>query len=141
MGRSHEVVLLGKKFKLRSNHDEAHLAELAAYVTSAVTEAQRRGTVSTLDAALLAALNIADELFQVRRDAEDRLAAIGDKTQALLAALEEDGSAQGAADVSAEAEADGDADADSDSERESAELAAESPADPGAPARADAARR
>ena len=91
MGRPHEVVLLGKKFKLKSTHDDDYLAELAAYVTAQVGEVQRRGgTVSTLDAALLAALNIADEYHRLKREAEERLAAIGEKTQALLTALEEE---------------------------------------------------
>ena len=86
---SHEVVLLGKKYKLRSPHDDEYLAKLAHYVTGQVAEVQRRGAVSTLDAALLAALNIADEYFRYRLDAEARLAEVGEKSQALLAALDE----------------------------------------------------
>lgn len=95
VGRPHEVVLLGKKFKLKSTHDDEYLAELAAYVTAQIGEVQRRGgTVSTLDAALLAALNIADEYHRLKREAEERLAAIGEKTQALLTALDEDNDAR-----------------------------------------------
>jgi cell division protein ZapA len=86
---SHEVVLLGKKYKLRSQHDDEYLAKLAHFVTGQVAEVQRRGAVSTLDAALLAALNIADEYFRHRLDAETRLAEVGEKTQSLLAALDE----------------------------------------------------
>ena len=86
---SHEVVLLGKKYKLRSQHDDEYLAKLAHFVTGQVAEVQRRGAVSTLDAALLAALNIADEYFRHRGDADARLAEVGEKTQALLTALEE----------------------------------------------------
>lgn len=86
---SHEVVLLGKKYKLRSPHDDEYLAKLAHFVTGQVAEVQRRGAVSTLDAALLAALNIADEYFRHRLDAENRLAEVGEKTQALLTALDE----------------------------------------------------
>lgn len=86
---SHEVVLLGKKYKLRSQHDDEYLAKLAHFVTGQVAEVQRRGAVSTLDAALLAALNIADEYFRHRQDAETRLAEVGEKTQALLGALDE----------------------------------------------------
>lgn len=96
VGRSHEVVLLGKKFKLRSTHDDDYLAALAAFVTAQVGEVQRRGgAVSTLDAALLAALNIADEYHRLKREAEERLAAIGEKTQALLTALDEDSESRG----------------------------------------------
>lgn len=88
-GETHEVVLLGKKYKLRSPHDDEYLAKLAHFVTGQVAEVQRRGAVSTLDAALLAALNIADEYFRHRLDAEARLAEVGEKTQALLTALDE----------------------------------------------------
>lgn len=86
---SHEVVLLGKKYKLRSQHDDEYLAKLAHFVTGQVAEVQRRGAVSTLDAALLAALNIADEYFRHRHDAETRLAEVGEKTQSLLTVLDE----------------------------------------------------
>lgn len=89
VGKSHEVELLGKKYKLKSPHDEAYLDGLAAYVTAQVTEVQRRGAVSTLDAALLAALNMADEYHRLKREAEERLAEIGEKAQALAAALDE----------------------------------------------------
>ena len=94
MGKAHEVVLLGRKFKLKSSHEDEYLADLAAFVTDQVGEVQKRGgTVSTLDAALLAALNIADEYHRLKREAEERLSAIGEKTQALLTALDEtDGS-------------------------------------------------
>ena len=88
-GAAHEVVLLGKKYKLRSPHDEEYLAKLAHFVTGQVADVQRRGAVSTLDAALLAALNIADEYFRFRQDAEQRLAEVGEKTQALLGVLDE----------------------------------------------------
>jgi cell division protein ZapA (FtsZ GTPase activity inhibitor) len=89
VGKTHEVVLLGKKFKLRSTHDDDYLSDLARYVTEQVGDVQRRGAASTLDAALLAALNIADELHRLKKEAEERLAAIGEKTQALLSALDE----------------------------------------------------
>ena len=97
MARTHEVVLLGRKYKLKSQHDEAHVRQLAAYLSEKIGEVQRKGTSTTIDAALLAALNIADELFLLRKDAEERLAAIGEKTQTLLAALEEDAAASHAA--------------------------------------------
>ena len=85
----HEVVLAGKTYKLRSPHEDEYLAKLAAFVSAQVAEVQRRGTVGSLDAALLAALNIADELFRLRNEAEARLAEMGEKAQALLAALDE----------------------------------------------------
>ena len=91
MARTHEVVLLGKKFRLKSPHGDEHLAKLAALVTEKIAEVQRKGgAISTLDAALLAALNLADDLQLLRQESEERLAAIGEKTQLLLAALEED---------------------------------------------------
>ncbi len=83
------MVLLGKKYKLKSPHDATWLHALADYVNAQVTEVQRKGSISTLDAALLAALNIADEYHRLKREAEERLAAIGEKTQGLVSALDE----------------------------------------------------
>ena len=40
---SHEVVLLGKKYRLRSPHDEEYLGKLAHFVTGQVADVQRRG--------------------------------------------------------------------------------------------------
>ncbi|HVO32006.1 MAG TPA: cell division protein ZapA [bacterium] len=135
MARTHEVVLLGRKYKLRSPHDDAYLRALATYLTERIGEVQRKGTSSTLDAALLAALNIADDLFRVRKDAEERLAAIGEKTQGLLAALEEDESARDAGDAAAdEALVDEPADAPDVSDDESAESPELATADVPAPA-------
>ncbi len=87
--RSHEVVLLGRKFKLRTNHDARYLARLAEHVTDQVNELQRKGATSTLDAALLAALKLTEESWDVKREAEERLAAVGEKTKTLLALVEE----------------------------------------------------
>src|SRR6185295_15457332 len=96
MARTHEVVLLGKKFKLKSTHDAEYVSRLAEFVAEKVGEVQKKGgAVSTLDAVLLAALNIADDYHRLKSEAEGRLSAIGEKTQSLLAALEEDaGSAE-----------------------------------------------
>lgn len=123
-GPSHEVILLGKKYRLRSPHDDEYLAKLAHFVTGQVAEVQRRGAVSTMDAALLAALNIADEYFRFRNDAEQRLADVGEKTQALLTALDDmDAKVTApAADAPADEDAAGvDADADPDAIDEVAE--------------------
>ena len=61
------VSLAGHKFSIKSEHNEAHLEQLAAYVDRKVRELQRMSkSVGTQQLALLAAMNIADELFQAQ---------------------------------------------------------------------------
>ena len=63
--RKVEVSLLGKRFTVRSDKDEAYLHALANFVTRRFDELQHSTRMqSTHDVALLVALNLADELFQ-----------------------------------------------------------------------------
>jgi len=60
--------VLGSSFTLRSDDDVQHLRSVAQYFTSRVEEIQRAlPTASPLRLAVLAALNIADELLKERR--------------------------------------------------------------------------
>lgn len=74
MKRKVEVTLLGQRFTLRSEQDVAYVHSLANFVSRKLEEIRHQTrTVSSHDLALLAALNIADELFQCeRRNAEAR---------------------------------------------------------------------
>ena len=59
------IKLLGKEYKLRTDADPEHLQQVAAYVDRILLEV-RRSASDTQDAAILAALNIASELFRAR---------------------------------------------------------------------------
>jgi cell division protein ZapA len=78
-----ELTLLGQTLALRSGADPAYLKRLAAFVEERVTALQRGGVRDQTKALILAALEIADELYRARedrtkdaRDVEARLGAL-----------------------------------------------------------------
>jgi cell division protein ZapA (FtsZ GTPase activity inhibitor) len=70
-----EVNILGSSFTIRSSDDQEYLKQLVAYLEHTVrTIRQRYDSYDPIKVALLAGLNIADELFRCRsaqRDGED----------------------------------------------------------------------
>jgi cell division protein ZapA len=83
------VNLAGQKFSIKSEHPETHLNQLAAYVDRKVRELQRMSrTVSTQQLALLAAMNIADELFAAEARQRDFKQRVHRKSEGLLRAVE-----------------------------------------------------
>lgn len=61
------VEIAGMRYPIRSALDAAYVAELAAYVDGKMGQAARETTSGdSLKVAVLAALNIADELFRCR---------------------------------------------------------------------------
>jgi cell division protein ZapA len=60
------VEILGREYVLKSDEEEGRVEKIAAYVNQKIREVSGGPqTVSTLNAAILAALNIADEYFKV----------------------------------------------------------------------------
>lgn len=83
------VSLAGHRFSIKSEHPEAHLHSLAAYVDRKVRELQRLSkTVGTQQLALLAAMNIADELFNAEQRQREFKQRVGRKSETLLKAVE-----------------------------------------------------
>ena len=65
----YKVVIYNQTYNLRSDHDVQYIQELAEYVDRRMNEIARATmTVDSLRVAILAALQIADELFKARRD-------------------------------------------------------------------------
>lgn len=64
------VQIFGEEYVIRTDQDEEHTRECAAYVDDAIEEAHLRGHVSESKAAILAAMEIADELLRLREDRE-----------------------------------------------------------------------
>ena len=61
------VRIAGKQYRIRSDADEAWLQRVARYVDDSLREIRERtGTVDSLDAAILTALNLARELIELR---------------------------------------------------------------------------
>lgn len=73
MKRKVEVSLLGQRFTVRSDKDEAYLHQVASFVNRKFEELRRQTrTASSHQLALLVAMNLADELFR----AEERHAGV-----------------------------------------------------------------
>jgi cell division protein ZapA len=60
------VEIFGQTYAVRGGADSRYIEELAAYVDKQMREVSRAGVVDTLKIAVLAALNIADERFQLQ---------------------------------------------------------------------------
>ena len=70
--------------------DTEYIETVAKYVDSKMREIDKTGNLkSALRVAILAALNIADELFKERRSKEQMLAELDNKTKSLSAVLDE----------------------------------------------------
>ena len=88
MANSKKIQIYGKTYSLKSSSSEVDAEEVAAYVDSRMKElANVRGKTSTLDLAILAALNIAQELMELKNQAGAKEEAEGEKLRQLVEAL------------------------------------------------------
>jgi cell division protein ZapA len=60
-----EVTILGKKLSLRADGNEDYVREVAQYVEEKMDHAQSSAQTSSLNVAIMAALNIADDYFKI----------------------------------------------------------------------------
>lgn len=65
------VTIDDQEYTLVASEDAAYMKKVAAYVSGKVAELRQGGKVSSADAAILAALNVADELFKNQEAAEN----------------------------------------------------------------------
>jgi cell division protein ZapA len=66
------VTIVGEEYTIRSDSTPEHTREVAEYVDRAIREVMNNGNVGeTRKAAILAALQITDELFRKRAEAEE----------------------------------------------------------------------
>ncbi len=67
MKKSYEVNIFNHKFSLKTEEDERYVQRVADFLNRKLFEVQEKTkSVSSLNIALLAALNIADELFKIK---------------------------------------------------------------------------
>ena len=91
MASSKKIQIYGKTYSLKSSSSEVDAEEVAAYVDSRLKElANVRGKTSTLDLAILAALNIAQELMELKNQAGAKEEAEGEKLRQLVEALDKE---------------------------------------------------
>ncbi len=84
-----EVEIFGSVYQVRGEKDSEHLQSLAEMVDRKMREiGQHVSTVNTSKIAILAALNLADELVQVRMEQEGERTEIDSKVADLTGKLE-----------------------------------------------------
>jgi cell division protein ZapA len=79
-GRVIPVEILGQRYPIRSSLDQEYVARLAAYVDEKIrAAAEATPSGDSVRFAILAALNIADELFRSRDAKRDRDGALAER--------------------------------------------------------------
>ena len=89
MSRPVKITLGGQKLSLRTDAKPRYIKELADYVNSKIDQARSSGKIATTQSlALLAAMTIADELFQALGERERLERQVRERTQRILRYLE-----------------------------------------------------
>jgi cell division protein ZapA len=84
------IEILGREYKIRGAADAAYIQEVARYVDAKLREVSQAGALPASErTAILAAINIADELFQLRRASTDEFSSIERRTQSLIRLLDD----------------------------------------------------
>ncbi|MBI5406522.1 MAG: cell division protein ZapA [Nitrospirae bacterium] len=80
-----EVEIFGQKYLIKGDGDPVYIRQLAEFVDSKMREVHGKLQLSTpAKVAVLAALNITHELFNVRKEMEEQESFIANKTEKLL---------------------------------------------------------
>ena len=82
-----QVEIFGEVYSVRGNDKNGYLQELAALVDRKMREVAERVKGDTARIAILAALNLADELFQIQNRQEGERVEIREKVAALTEEL------------------------------------------------------
>jgi cell division protein ZapA len=88
MKRSVTVQIAGVRYALKTDEDDRWVKSVASFVEEKIRDVQKRSrTPDTQAAAVLTALQIAEELFRERQDASELRRKIREKSQSLLDSL------------------------------------------------------
>ncbi len=88
MRRSVAVTIAGQRYVLKSDADETYVNTLAGFVDARIRDVQRSSKqVATHQVAILAALQIADELFRERRGRAELRRRVREQSRRMLDAL------------------------------------------------------
>jgi len=81
-----EVYILGQRYTIKGDAPEEHIKKLASYVDEKLKEVYSASpNIAPVKASILAAINIADELFKQMSEEEKLANCIEDKTNKLTA--------------------------------------------------------
>jgi cell division protein ZapA len=85
------VNIYGHEYTLRGEADAEYVEKVASFVDRKMTEvAESAGAMSTTKIAILAAINIADELFRERQKRHEALAMLDEKTGQIAHLLDQE---------------------------------------------------
>ena len=86
-----EVTIFGKKYKIRAQADSDYIINVAKYVNKKMNEVENslNKKQSEIRIAILAAMNITDELFNCQTVNEDKINNIKNKTDDLIKSIDE----------------------------------------------------
>lgn len=88
-----KVEVAGQRFSLRTDAKPKYVKELAAFVTGKMEEAKKSGKIATTQTlALLAAMSIADELYQLRESQEELKREVRKRSETILQFLDREAS-------------------------------------------------
>ena len=85
MKKTTEISIMGQKFSIRSESNDDYVQEVAGFVDEKIVEVMTSTkSVASLNVAILAAMNIADEYFKFRRERESKTTQAEKKIQDLI---------------------------------------------------------
>lgn len=74
MKKTTEIAIMGQKFMVKSESNDDYVRRIAGFVDQKINEVmQSTKSVASLNVAILAAMNIADEYFKFKIDRDDRI--------------------------------------------------------------------
>ena len=80
-----EIRVFGQTFTVKTDSEKSHIQDVAEYVNDKIEEILKKTrTVSSLNVAILAALNIADDLLKERERRKALLIEVGTKSRDLV---------------------------------------------------------
>jgi cell division protein ZapA len=84
------VEILGREYRIRGSADPTYVREVARFVDAKLREVSRGAAGQPGDrVAVLAAMNIADELFQLRQASSEEISTIERRAESLISLLDE----------------------------------------------------
>jgi cell division protein ZapA len=90
MGKTIEIEVFGHRFSLQGEGDEAYFHELAEYVDAQMrTLAKQTRTSTPTKLALLAAINVTDQLFRQQRQKDSGESEMERRAQLLVETIDE----------------------------------------------------
>ena len=85
MKKTTEISIMGQKFMIKSDSNDDYVRKVAEFVDMKINEVmESTKSVASLNVAILAAMNIADEYFKFRQDRDDKFTTAEKKVKDLI---------------------------------------------------------